>query len=154
MNTNQLNCYLKNTKTTVCASDQIKCEPLKHFPSRFIINSDEISQPGTHWIGLIFIKNSENLIDAIYLDSLGAPPVLYPIVELINLNVTGTLYVNKHPLQLPDHETCGQFALLFVTHCKNKQTFIEFLSTFSTSDFEANDSKVRQFFNNWIGLNV
>ncbi|GFX27679.1 uncharacterized protein TNCV_2129201 [Trichonephila clavipes] len=70
-----------------------------------IVNSDDSSQPGTHWLAL-FVNDKRELE---FYDSFGQPPVFYNISTTTYLDVLW----NSKVFQSPASNVCGQYCIYF-----------------------------------------
>ena len=74
----------------------------------YIINLDEYSDNGTHWVAL-WVKN--NNINATYFDSFGVEQIPKEIKEFIN---NKNIKTNIFRIQAYDSIICGQFCIGFI----------------------------------------
>ena len=108
--------------------------PLKIYSERpiaFIINTQNIEEPGEHWVALFVNENNV----AEYFDSFGFGPICCRIEKLCKLNGIRTLLINKNCLQNIFSNSCGKFCILFIKYRCNNKTFKEFLSKFTENTF-------------------
>ena len=140
---NQLNEKLKNVKNYLgsYAIDEVKNIEVKSFPSFIVINLDQRTGPGNHWIALAIYSKT------IYLcDSLGGimPDNSFP-KQLLNFLYTlcfqKTLYITKR-LQPLLSEFCGEYCIIFIRELSKANSFCDFLDLFS-SNYLQNDQIVR-----------
>lgn len=84
-----------------------KIPKVKKYPSAFIVNLDDSSQPGSHWVGMYF--NKRHHCD--YFDSYGRPP--YELQNYILSNSKSYTY-NNIQVQRFLTITCGPMSLYFI----------------------------------------
>ena len=111
----------------------------------FIINTDGISSPGSHWVSIFLPENSE----AEFFDSLGRCPSYYSqfILDfLIEHSPRGFIY-NYKRLQPPNSSTCGLYCLYFLYYRTKNISFQEILKYFEDI-LENNDKKVIKLYKN------
>lgn len=106
------------------------------YPMSAIINLDNSTRPGTHWVAVYFKSRTEKE----YMDSFGfpPPPVFYSILSPFCL-------YNQTLLQNPISTLCGGYCLYYLFHRSIKDDMTSVLSPFSTTDFLYNDSIVQDF---------
>ena len=124
--------HLSNIAFTVCARDVFLYMFKKSRYKRvvFIVNLDNSSQPGSHWIAVYL--NSYNRI--YYFDSFGNPPIHIDILSAF-ASSKAWRYSNIQ-LQNIDTYVCGQYAILFslfIDRCDRPSMFAKrFLSIHSS----------------------
>lgn len=140
MNSEEIENLVKGSGTRVVAIDQLPKTPIKN--DLFIVNTDEISKQGTHWV--VFCKLGPELI---YADPLGLPPMLKNLVSLINLNMKDgdSLKFNRYPFQDNQSSNCGLYCTLLVWHLHQGLSFENFCQRYG-SCVEANDRLLK---NDW-----
>jgi hypothetical protein len=126
MNTLEIEQLMKGSGTQTLACDQLPSTVSENFI--FIVNTDKISQQGTHWV--VVARNHTNLI---YADGLGLPPVTKQIVSFINLQMreNDTLICNRFPFQAESESTCGQWCVLIAWHLAQGFSFDTFCKYYS-----------------------
>ena len=97
----------------------------------YIINLDEYSDIGTHWVALHVINN-----DVTYFDSFGVEHVLKEIKTFIN---NKNIKTNIFRIQAYDSVMCGYFCIGFIDFMFKGKTLIEYASLFSRNNFKKND---------------
>lgn len=128
----------------VFASDQLPTDVPR--PSCMIVNTDDSSKSGKHWIS-IFI-NKEGYGD--FFCSYGRKP-LKVFVDFLDKNCFDWNYNSKR-IQ-GDGTTCGQYAVFFL-FCRSKGASLQkFLSLFA-NDFNDNDILVTTFINAKFNVNT
>ena len=147
MNTIELNNTLKCLDHFVGTfpKDQI---PLVTFrPCSYVINLDDSSNDGSHWIALFV--NEEN--EAIYFDSFGRPP-LACCLEIVNIlmNLSGEYWIyNDKRLQSIESDACGFYCTLFILLLGGGANLREFQKLF-TQDYQLNDLLVKEIVKSYI----
>ena len=155
MNTQQLKCALQQDPVTcmqlggVCAVDQLP-NKIKKKPSLYIVNTDPIRLPGTHWISLYF----PILGPAEFFDSAGRHPSFYHpnFVTFLKRNADSFVY-NDKALQGLYHPTCGQFCLCF-SFMRCRGISLEFIVNQFSNNKNVNDRDVIQFVKSHYDLTV
>lgn len=113
MNTWQLEEILKKDKYAsgvfcgVKARDQFIQES-PTFPAAYIVNTDNSTQPGTHWISVWLTH--ENTVE--YFDSYGNGPLFIDLAEKLNA-LSPHIKYNNFRLQGYTTTVCGHYCLLF-----------------------------------------
>ena len=142
MNEQELNQLLKSEKNYLgsFAADELNQVKIRDSPSLLIVNYDNRSDTGSHWIGVaIFLK------DVYICDSLGgiAPTknlsqgwinFLYLLSRSRNITLT-------NQLQPIDSSLCGLYAVTFVKEMASG-SFEDFLRLFTT-DLNTNDEIIQ-----------
>lgn len=134
MNTSEIELLVKGSGTSVLACDQLPTKKVTN--NIYIVNTDEISKEGTHWI--VLAKLGSTLIFA---DSLGLPPLLCSFCKFINLNMNDgdTLKINRFPFQAETSKTCGMYSVLMAWHLHRGLAFEQFCQRYSSACPESND---------------
>jgi len=91
----------------VIMQDQIKSKVNPNVKSSFVINYDEMSEPGSHWVSLFIDPNY-----MYYFDSYGIPPL--QAVSDLALQYQKKLYYNDKTIQPLDSVICGELAVSFI----------------------------------------
>jgi len=91
----------------VIMQDQIKSKVNPNVKSSFVINYDEMSEPGSHWVSLYIDPN-----DMFYFDSYGIPP-LQSVIDLA-VRFKKNLYYNDKMIQPLDSVICGELSVSFI----------------------------------------
>ena len=105
----------------------------KQFPRSLIINTDDSSKPGDHWVGLVLNKKK-----CYFFDSFGIPIVEKNIVQYLYQKYP-TAVVNTVCIQDTFSELCGMFVIGFVSFVKDEQDYEKFLSIFDLQNLGKND---------------
>ena len=115
---------------------------LQRKPRLFIINTDDSTGPGHHWVLVFF--NGHNR--GIYFDSYGLDVMDTRIQDFINKNCSSYAY-NKRPLQGFFSYTCGHFCIYVGRRLARGFSLRRALSEFRTFNTYYNDSLVLKDFN-------
>ena len=101
----------------------------------YVINLDEYSDIGTHWIAL-YVKNN----DITYFYSFGAEHIPKEIKEFINrpsssASQNRNIKTNIFRIQAHHSIMCGYFCIEFINFMFKGKTLTEFANLFSPHDF-------------------
>ena len=146
MNTQQLKCALQQDPVTciqfgdVCAVDQLPHKIIKR-PSVFIVNTDPIKLPGTHWTCFYFPTEGPDE----FFDSAGRHPCFYRtnFMKFLEKN-TNAFIINNKAIQGLYHPTCGHFCLFYAFHRCRGMSLEYIVDQFSTNKI-TNDIDVIHF---------
>ena len=105
-----------------------------------IINLDEYSDIGTHWVAL-HVNNS----NVIYFDSFGVEHIPKEIKTFINNN---NIKTNITRIQAYDSIMCGYFCTGFIDFMFKGKTLTKYANLFSPNNFEKNDDIILKYFMN------
>ena len=114
----------------------------KQFPRSLIINTDDSTRLGDHWVGVILNKDK-----CFYFDSYGVPILDKNIIDFL-INRYSTAIVNDTCIQDTFSNSCGKFTVAFITFVKNQEGYHDFLSIFDTKNLAKNDKKIQKIFEN------
>ena len=104
----------------------------------YVINLDEYSDIGTHWITL-HVKNN----DITYFDSFGVEHIPKEIIKFIeNRNIKTNIF----RIQAYDSIMCGYFCIGFIDFMFKGKTLTEYTNLFSPNDFTKKDDIIMSFF--------
>ena len=106
----------------------------------YIINLDEYSDIGTHWVAL-YINN-----DVTYFDSFGVEHILKEIKAFINRSLSIT--TNIFRIQAHDSIMCRYFCIRFIDFMFAGKTLTGFTNLFSPNNFKKNDEIILNYFMN------
>ena len=101
---------------------------LKIKDGAYVINLDEYSDIGTHWIALYASNNS-----ATYFDSFGVEHIPKDIKTFINKSIIVT---NIFIIQAYDSIMCGYFGNEFIDFILSGKTLTDFANLFSPNNFK------------------
>ena len=109
--------------------------PNKIKDGAYVINLDEYSDIGTHWIAL-YVKN--NVVT--YFDSFGGEHIPKEIKTFINrpsssASQNGNIKTNVFRIQTYDSIMCGYFCIAFIDFMFKGKTLTEYTNLFSPNDF-------------------
>ena len=112
--------------------------PNKIKDGAYLINLDEYSDIGTHWIAL-YVKNN----DITYFDSFGVEHIPKEIIKFItNKNIKTNIF----RIQAYDSIMCGYFCIGFIDFMFKGKTLTEYTNLFSPNDFKRNDDTILNYF--------
>ena len=112
--------------------------PNKIKDGAYVINLDEYSDIGTHWIAL-YVKNN----DITYFDSFGVEHIPKEIKAFIkNRNIKTNIF----RIQAYDSIMCGYFCIGFINFMHKGKRLTEYTNLFSTNDFKRNDDTTLNYF--------
>ena len=114
--------------------------PNKIKDEAYVINLDEYSDIGTHWIAL-HVKNN----DIAYFDSFGVEHILQEILKFIkNRNIKTNIF----RIQAYDSIMCGYFCIGFIDFMFKGKSLTYYTNLFSPNDFKKNDDTILNYFMN------
>ena len=114
--------------------------PNKIKDGAYVINLDEYSDIGTHWIAL-YVKNN----DATSFDSFGVEHIPKEIKAFIkNSNVKTNIF----RIQAYDSKMRLYFCIGFINFMFKGKSLTEYANLFSSNDFRKNDDTVLKYFMN------
>ena len=97
----------------------------------YVINLDEYSDIGTHWVAL-YINNKT----ATYFNSFGVEHIPKEIKTFIeNKNIMANIF----RIQAYDSKMCGYFCIRFIDFMFKGKSLIDFTNIFSPNGFKKND---------------
>ena len=106
----------------------------------YVINLDEYSYIGTHWIAL-YVKNN----DITYFDSFGVEHIPKEIIKFIkNKNIKTNIF----KIQAYDSIIVGYFCIGFINFMFKGKTLAKYTNLFSPNDFKNNDNVILNYFIN------
>ena len=109
----------------------------------YVINLDEYSDIGTHWVAL-YIHNNE----VTYFDSFGVEHNPKEIKGFIDRSLSIT--TNIFRIQVYDSIMCGYFCIDFIDFMIAGKTLTEYTNLFSPNNFKKNDDIILNYFMNNI----
>ena len=102
-----------------------------------IINLDEYSDIGTHWVAL-WVNNNVT-----YFDSFGVERIPKEIIKFIeNRNIK----TNNFRIQAYDSIMYGYFCIAFIDSMFQGKSLTEYTNHFSPNDFKRNDDTILNYF--------
>ena len=105
----------------------------------YIINLDEYSDIGTHWVALYVVSNN----DVTYFDSFVVEHILKEIKTFIN---NKNIKTNIFRIQAYGSIRCGYFCIGFINFMLPGKNLTNFTNLFSPYDFNKNDNIVLSYF--------
>ena len=108
----------------------------------YIINLDEYSDIGTHWVAFWVSNNNVT-----YFDSFGVEHIRKEITKFIeNRNIK----TNVFRIQAYDSIMCGYLSAGFINFMVKGKSLTEYTNLFSPNDFKRNDDTILNYFMNNI----
>ena len=104
----------------------------------YVINLDEYSDIGTHWISL-YVKNN----DITYFDSFGVEHIPKEIKKLVK---NKSIIANIFRIQAYDSIMCGYFCIGFINFMLADKKLTDYTNLFSPYDFKKNDNIILNYF--------
>ena len=111
--------------------------PNKIKDGAYVINLDEYSDIGTHWIALYVLNNN-----VAYFDSSGVKHIPKEIRKFIDNKYITT---NIFRIQAYDSVMCGYFYIGFIDFILKDKSLTDF-NLFSTNNFKKNDDIILNYF--------
>ena len=111
---------------------------IKH--GAYVINLDEYSDIGTHWIAL-YLKNN----NITYFDSFGVEYIPKEITKFINIK---NIKTNIFRIQAYYSIMCGYFCIGFINFMFKRKTLTEYTNLFSPKYFKRNEDTILNYFMN------
>ena len=106
----------------------------------YIINLDEYSDIGTHWVAL-WVNNN----NVTYFDSFGVEHIPKEIKTFIkNKNIKTNIF----RIQAYDSIMCAYFCIEFIDFMFKGKSFTDYTNLFSPNDFNKNDDTILKYFIN------
>ena len=112
--------------------------PRKIKDEAYVINLDEYSDIGTHWIALYVSTKTVT-----YFDSFGAEHIPKEIKNIIN---NKNIIANILRLQAYDSVMCGYFYVGFFDFMFKGNSLTDFIKLFSPNNFKNNDDIILNYF--------
>ena len=108
--------------------------PNKIKDGAYLINLDEYSDIGTHWIAL-YVKNN----DITCFDSFGVEHIPKEIIKFIkNKNIKTNIF----RIQAYNSIMCGHFCIAFIDFMFKGKSLTVYTDLFSSNDFKKNDDTI------------
>ena len=104
----------------------------------YLINLDEYTDVGTHWIALF--RNRSGIV---YFDSFGVEHVPEKILEFVG---SKSIIANISRIQANNSVMCGYFCIGFIDFMLSGKKLTDFTNTFSHYDFKKNDNIILSYF--------
>ena len=106
----------------------------------YVINLDEYSDIGTHWVSL-YVNNKT----VTYFDSFGVEHIPEEIKKFIN---NKNIIANIFRIQAYHSVMCGCFCTGFIDYMLKGNSLTDFTSLFSLNNFKKNDDLILNYFLN------
>ena len=117
----------------VCSRDNLS----KIKDGAYVMNLDEYSDIGTHWVALWTNNN------VIYFDSFGVEHIPKEIIKFIeNRNIKTNIF----RIQAYDSIMCGYFCITFIDFIFKGKSLTDYTNLFSTNHFKRNDDTILKYF--------
>ena len=105
----------------------------------YVINLDQYSDIGTHWVSL-WVNDNNNVT---YFDNFGVEHIPKEIKAFIGIkNIKTNIFRN----QAYDSIMSGYFCIGFINYMLNGKTLTEYTNLFSPNNFEKNDDITLSYF--------
>ena len=114
---------------------------LRRKPRLFIINTDDSTGPGQHWVLVYFTGHNRG----VYFDSYGLDVLDTRIGDFLNKNCSSYVH-NSRPLQGFFSQTCGHFCIYVGRRLARGFSLRRILRDFQTHDTYYNDALVASRF--------
>ena len=105
----------------------------------YVINLDEYSDIGTHWVSL-WVNNNKNVT---YFDNFEVEHIPKEIKAFIGIK---NIKTNIFRIQAYDSIMSGYFYIGFINYMLNGKTLTEYTNLFSPNNFEKNDDITLSYF--------
>ena len=131
----------KESFSGVYACDQLSSIEINEYPKSFVVNTDPMDLPGTHWIAIYFNEQMKGE----FFDSYGKQLIHYDkhFFDFMNRNTVEWQH-NKIQLQSAFSTVCGQYCIYFLYHPFRKKSMSSIVSSF-VNDKLRNDQLVYDF---------
>ena len=110
----------------------------------YLINLDQYSDIGTHWVAL-YVQNNNNSV--IYFDSFCVEDIPKEIKAFIN---NKNVITNIFRIKAYDSIMCGYFCIGFIDFMLARKTLTEYTNLFPPNNFKKNDNIILNYFMNNI----
>ena len=104
----------------------------------YVINLDDYSNIGIHWIAL-YVKNN----DITYFDSFGVEHIPKEIKKFVKNKI---IIANIFRIQAYDSIMCGYFCIGFINFMLADKKLTDYTNLFSPYDFKKNDNIILNYF--------
>ena len=146
--------YLAPIFAGVFAADELPGLPEQWKKRAYIVNTDPIDKPGSHWLGIFTKKHTCEVMDSYGLPLKWHKPS--DVVEWVFENFE-IVRSNAMTLQEMNSQSCGQYALMYLKAKARGESMEDFRSVFKKGDFVFNDHLVGEMFKlllNWRVKNL
>ena len=107
----------------------------------YVINLDEYSDIGTHWIAL-YVNNKT----VTYFDSFGVEHISKEVKKIVNNNKN--IIANIFRIQAYDSVMCGYFCIAFIDYMFMGKSLADYTNLFSPNNFKKNVDIIVNYFLN------
>ena len=108
----------------------------------YVINLDEYSDIGTHWIAWYILNDNVT-----YFDSFGVEHILIEFRIFIKRTIDkSTIVTNIFRIQAYDSVRCGYFCIGFIDFMLKGKSLTNFTNLFSPNDLKRNDDIILNYF--------
>ena len=107
----------------------------------YVINLDEYSDIGTHWIAL-YVNNKT----VTYFDSFGVEHIFKEVKKIVNNNKN--IIANIFRIQAYDSVMCGCFCIAFIDYMFMGKSLADYTNLFSPNNFKKNVDIIVNYFLN------
>ena len=108
-------------------------DKLPIFPKSLIIDIDDSSKPGDHWVALVLFKTK-----GFYFDSISLPIVDLSILRFLKPYKKVTYSSTCIP-DVASSNQCRQFCIAFIKNVRSKISYHKFVSMFNEVNLKYND---------------
>ena len=116
--------------------------PNKIGDGAYVINLDEYSHIGTHWIAL-YVKNN----DITNFDSFGVEHIPTEIIKFINRPLQNkNVMTNIFRIQAQDSIMCRYFCIGLINFMFKGKSLTDYANPFSPNDFKKHDDTILNYF--------
>ena len=132
--------FTKGSFSDVYACDELTSMEINKYPKSFVVNTDPMELPCTHWIAIYFNEQMKE-----FFDSYGKHPIHYNkhFSDFMNRNAVEWEH-NKIQLQSAFSSVCGQYCIYFLYHRCRKRSMSSIANSF-VNDKLRNDQLVYDF---------
>ena len=111
----------------------------------YVINLDEYSNIGTHWIALYALNNNVT-----YFDSFGVEHIPKEIIKFIDRSLIKgfTITTSIYRIQACHSVICGYFCIGFIDLMLKGKSLADFTNLFSPNNLNKNDDIILNYFKN------
>ena len=119
--------FTKESFAYVYACNQLSSIQINEYPKSFVVNTDPMGLPGTHWTAIYFNEQMKGE----FFDSYGKHPIHYNKYFLDFMNRNGVQWKhNKIQLQSAFSSVCRQYCIYFLYHRCRKRSMLSIVNSF------------------------
>ena len=118
----------------------------KKFPQSFIMNTEESSKHGEHWVAVVLLED-----ECLYFDSFGLGVVETELRKYLFSRYKRVSH-SKICIQDLGSTKCGAFCVDFLLNVKNCADYTNFINGFSSFNLKHNDDILREHFKKSVFL--